>query len=116
MATLDPSQLTITKTETPGQLPPSSSLVFGQTFTDHMLQVKWTAARGWEAPVIKPYGDLAISPAASVLHYATTLFEGMKVRCARFVSAAAGPLNFAHPLGGRLTKTGMELLACSDHQ
>lgn len=78
MAELDASLLHTTVTDKPGQLPPAESLVFGQTFTDHMLQCKWSAARGWEPPVIKPYGDLSISPAASVLHYSTTLFEGMK--------------------------------------
>ena len=76
MAELDASLLHTTVTDKPGQLPPAETLVFGQTFTDHMLQCKWSAARGWEPPVIKPFGDLSISPAASVLHYSTTLFEG----------------------------------------
>lgn len=54
-------------------------MVFGQHFTDHMLTIKWDAKKGgWQAPEIKPYGDLSLSPAATVLHYAPTLFEGMK--------------------------------------
>ncbi|KAM0788975.1 hypothetical protein ACM66B_003047 [Microbotryomycetes sp. NB124-2] len=77
-ASFDVNALTIQQTTTPGQLPPSQSLVFGQQFTDHMLTIKWHAQTGWQAPEIKPYGDLAISPAATVLHYAPTLFEGMK--------------------------------------
>jgi branched-chain amino acid aminotransferase len=57
---------------------PASELKFGQTFTDHMLVVKWSKADGWKAPEIKPYGDLSVDPSASVFHYATCLFEGMK--------------------------------------
>jgi len=53
-------------------------LKFGQTFTDHMLVVNWTAQNGWKTPEIKPYGNLQIDPSASVFHYATCLFEGMK--------------------------------------
>ncbi|KPM34849.1 hypothetical protein AK830_g11718 [Neonectria ditissima] len=45
---------------------------------DHMVTVRWTAESGWEAPELKPFGDMAISPAASCLHYATQCFEGMK--------------------------------------
>ncbi|KAK4055523.1 branched-chain-amino-acid transaminase bat2 [Microbotryomycetes sp. JL201] len=74
----DVNALSIQQTKTPGQLPPSQSLIFGQQFTDHMLTIKWHAQTGWQAPEIKPYGDLSLSPAATVLHYAPTLFEGMK--------------------------------------
>lgn len=75
---LDASLLQTTLTSTPGVLPPSSSLVFGQTFSDHMLTVEWSAQHGFEAPHIKPYGPLSLDPSATVLHYAPTLFEGMK--------------------------------------
>lgn len=51
---------------------------FGKQFTDHMLSVKWTEKGGWESPEIKPYGNLSIDPAASVFHYSTEGFEGMK--------------------------------------
>ena len=33
---------------------------------------------GWGVPEVKPYGPLSIMPTASVLHYATECFEGMK--------------------------------------
>jgi branched-chain amino acid aminotransferase len=33
---------------------------------------------GWQPPEIVPFGDLRISPAASVLHYGMGCFEGMK--------------------------------------
>jgi branched-chain amino acid aminotransferase len=43
-----------------------------------MLTARWTEKSGWEAPEIRPYGPLSIMPTASVLHYATECFEGMK--------------------------------------
>ncbi|KAL4962792.1 branched-chain amino acid aminotransferase II [Aspergillus stella-maris] len=47
--------------------------------TAHMLQVPWTAEKGWGTPLIQAYGKIALHPTASVLHYATEAFEGMKV-------------------------------------
>lgn len=79
VAPMDASLLTIRETTTPSSLPDSSSLVFGQTFSDHMLQVPWSLEKGWGAPEIKSYGPIEVSPAATVLHYASTLFEGLKV-------------------------------------
>jgi len=38
--------------------------------TDHMLEADWQIDAGWSAPVIKPYEDLRLSPAALCLHYA----------------------------------------------
>ena len=58
--------------------PPVNSLGFGKIFTDHMLTMKWTKKTGWEKPEIKPHGDLVIDPAATVLQYAQTIFEGAK--------------------------------------
>ncbi|KAK3942310.1 aminotransferase [Diplogelasinospora grovesii] len=46
--------------------------------TDHMVTCAWTAASGWAAPEVKPYGPLSLMPTASVLHYATECFEGLK--------------------------------------
>jgi len=46
LAGLDASKLTITKTTTPKELTPPEQLVFGRTFTDHMLSCEWTAADG----------------------------------------------------------------------
>lgn len=77
---LDASKLTITCTTNPGTVPaPNSPEVWAQkTCTDHMLTVSWSATSGWAAPGIKPYGPLSLMPTASVLHYATECFEGMK--------------------------------------
>lgn len=62
--------LTVERTTTPRQKQEKSTLVFGQTFTDHMLHLDWDDQGGWRGPRIAPYGDLSISPAASSLHYA----------------------------------------------
>ncbi|KAJ8508078.1 hypothetical protein ONZ45_g9612 [Pleurotus djamor] len=75
---LQPGRLIIDQNEQPTPPPPSETLIFGRTFTDHMLTAEWSAIDGWEAPHIKPYGPLSLAPSASVLHYAQTLFEGMK--------------------------------------
>lgn len=46
--------------------------------TDHMVSVTWSAASGWGTPRLAPVAPLSISPTASVLHYATECFEGLK--------------------------------------
>lgn len=75
---IEASNLIITTTNSPKPKVPPSKLKFGQTFTDHMLVINWSAQNGWASPEIKPYTNLEIDPSASVLHYATCLFEGMK--------------------------------------
>ncbi|KAF2399206.1 branched-chain amino acid aminotransferase [Trichodelitschia bisporula] len=47
--------------------------------TDHMVTCQWTAQTGWQAPKLHAYGPLQLMPTASVLHYATECFEGMKL-------------------------------------
>ncbi|KAI0473000.1 branched-chain amino acid aminotransferase II [Xylariaceae sp. FL0804] len=78
---LDASKLTYTFTKTPGEVPPPGvDSIDGVTVcTDHMITVPWTARAGWGAPALKPYGALPLMPTASVLHYATECFEGLKV-------------------------------------
>lgn len=77
---LDASKLIITPTLNPKAVPAyDSPEVWTQNCTtDHMLTVRWTEKSGWETPEIRPYGPLAIMPTASVLHYATECFEGLK--------------------------------------
>lgn len=60
-----------------------------------MLTIPWSLTGGWEAPKIQPCkrrnvtalcesyyrlpdGPLSLEPSSTVLHYAQTLFEGMK--------------------------------------
>jgi branched-chain amino acid aminotransferase len=59
-------------------LPDPSKLIFGHTFTDHMLTIKWNVKSGWGKPKIEPLKNLEIHPAAKVLHYSVEVFEGMK--------------------------------------
>ena len=66
-------------TTTPKQKPADESrLGFGAVFTDHMFMMNYTEGKGWHAPRIVPYAPIPIWPAASVLHYSQTIFEGLK--------------------------------------
>lgn len=51
---------------------------FGRHFTDHMVTIKWTEGRGWHDGQLVPYAPLSIDPANMTLHYAQTIFEGLK--------------------------------------
>lgn len=51
---------------------------FGTVFTDHMVDVTWTSKDGWHDAHVRPYGPLALDPAAAVLHYGQEIFEGIK--------------------------------------
>ena len=51
---------------------------FGTSFTDHMVTIEWTEGKGWHDAVIGPRQPIALDPAASVLHYAQEIFEGLK--------------------------------------
>lgn len=70
--------LQIEETKTAKKMLPASELQFGHSFTDHMLLIPWSHHTGWGAPTIKPYGPLHLDPSSTVLHYASTLFEGLK--------------------------------------
>lgn len=69
MNQLDASKLEITLNPNPKSLPPLKDLVFGRWFTDHMLEVNWDEATGWETPHIRPFSNLSLHPACSSLHY-----------------------------------------------
>jgi branched-chain amino acid aminotransferase len=51
---------------------------FGRRFTDHMVTIRWTEGRGWHDAQLVPYAPLSIDPANMTLHYAQTIFEGLK--------------------------------------
>lgn len=61
-------------------LPDWETLTFTFTETDAMYRSTGDAARDpiWDAGVIEPFGDLAISPAGAVLSYGLGIFEGLK--------------------------------------
>ncbi|KAJ4396715.1 hypothetical protein N0V93_000936 [Gnomoniopsis smithogilvyi] len=80
LAELDASKLTFTRTTSPRHVPSEATACAGtETIcTDHMITVSWSHSAGWAAPALKPYGPLSLMPTASVLHYATECFEGLK--------------------------------------
>ncbi|KAB7505366.1 Branched-chain-amino-acid aminotransferase [Armadillidium nasatum] len=57
--------------------PAVKDLVFGKTFTEHMLEIQWVDGEGWHKPQISPFHNLSMHPAAKSLHYSVQ-FEGMK--------------------------------------
>ncbi|KAI5949959.1 BAT2 [Candida theae] len=75
---LNAANLVIEKTTNPKPKLPKDELVFGKTFTDHMLEIEWDAKTGWGKPKISPYHNLSLDPSTVVFHYAFELFEGMK--------------------------------------
>lgn len=70
-----------------------NNLVFGTEFTDHMFIMDYTEGEGWHDAKIVPYGPIAISPAAMVLHYAQEVFEGMKA-----YKTPSGDIQFFRPM------------------
>ncbi|XP_007536049.1 branched-chain-amino-acid aminotransferase, mitochondrial isoform X2 [Erinaceus europaeus] len=73
------ADLQLELTKEPRRKPsPTEPLVFGKTFTDHMLMVEWSSEKGWGPPRIQPFQNLTLHPACSALHYSLQLFEGMK--------------------------------------
>jgi len=51
--------------------------VFGKMYSDHMFIADYKNGN-WQDFRIVPYGNLSISPANTTLHYASTIFEGLK--------------------------------------
>jgi branched-chain amino acid aminotransferase len=58
--------------------PKDTELGFGQIFTDHMFLADFQEEKGWYDPRVEPYGPLQMDPAAAVLHYAQSVFDGLK--------------------------------------
>ena len=52
---------------------------FGTLFSDHMVEIDYDEAKGgWHHAQIGPRRAIELDPAASVLHYAQEIFEGLK--------------------------------------
>ncbi len=68
----------ITRAATKKAKPKDSELGFGTVFTDHMFLADFKEEKGWYDPRIEPYASLSLDPAAAVLHYAQTVFDGLK--------------------------------------
>lgn len=55
-----------------------AKLLFGKDFSDYMAHATWLPEKGWHDKQVKAYAPFALDPAASVLHYAQEVFEGLK--------------------------------------
>ena len=64
---------------------------FGRTFSDHMFVMDYVDGE-WREPRITEFKDLQMSPACLVLHYAQTIFEGLKA-----YKSADGKVNLFRP-------------------
>lgn len=79
VAVIDAAGIIIEKTNNPKEKLPKEELLFGKSFSDHLVQIDWTSAKNsWSKPLISEYKYFNISPAASCLHYGIQCFEGMK--------------------------------------
>lgn len=66
------SDLQIQLTTTPKPKPDDpDSVAFGHCFSDHMMEVSWSASSGWGKPQISPVHNLSLHPGAKCFHYAT---------------------------------------------
>lgn len=71
-------EIPVTRIPRPKPKPKDDQLGFGQVFTDHMFLMDAAGDTGWSDPRIVPYGPLELEPATVVLHYAQSIFEGLK--------------------------------------
>jgi branched-chain amino acid aminotransferase len=53
------------------------NLGFGRLFTENMVTIRYQNG-AWQRGELVPYGPLSLDPAASVLHYGQSIFEGFK--------------------------------------
>ncbi len=59
-------------------IPNLDKLPFGRVFTSHMFLMNYSEDKGWHSPRIVPFSKIELHPAAIVLHYSQTIFEGLK--------------------------------------
>ncbi|PLK27884.1 branched-chain amino acid aminotransferase [Novosphingobium sp. TH158] len=84
MATLAASRLSFTHVPHPSPVPADvrdAALAdpgFGRLFSDHMVSIDWSEDLGWHNATVGPLAPIPLHPAASVLHYAQEIFEGLK--------------------------------------
>ena len=71
-------EIKITKATSKTVLPKESELGFGHYFSDHMFVMDYEYTKGWHNARIIPFGNISLHPAATVLHYGSEIFEGLK--------------------------------------
>lgn len=62
----------------PSAAPDLTNVGFGRVFTEHVATSRWTPAAGWSPLQVEKRRPLELDPAASVLHYGQSVFEGLK--------------------------------------
>jgi branched-chain amino acid aminotransferase len=72
------AQISVNRTTQPRPRPAEDALSFGRHFTDHMFMLDYTEQRGWHDPRVVPYQPITLDPATCVLHYAQSVFDGLK--------------------------------------
>jgi branched-chain amino acid aminotransferase len=72
------AQITVHRTTQPKPHPADTALAFGRAFTDHMFMLDYNPGAGWHDPRVVPYQPLSLDPATCVLHYAQSVFDGLK--------------------------------------
>jgi branched-chain amino acid aminotransferase len=70
--------IAITRAKTLKSRPSDEGLQFGNVFTDHMFLTDYNEGQGWHDARIVPYQPFTLDPAAAVLHYAQSVFDGLK--------------------------------------
>src|SRR3954447_15559048 len=51
---------------------------FGRYFTDAMFVARYRTGEGWYDARLTEYGPLQLDPSTAALHYAQSIFEGLK--------------------------------------
>ena len=80
-STFRAAETIVKKTDRANTKPDPEKLVFGASYSDHMLTIKHSTQAGWEKPVIEPLKHLSIHPGAKVLHYATEVNIDQRSSC-----------------------------------
>lgn len=71
-------EIKFVKADTLKAKPDSSTLGFGQVFTDYMFLMDYSRDLGWHDARIVPFAPISLHPASTVLHYGSEIFEGLK--------------------------------------
>ena len=88
----------------------ASPLGFGHMFTDHMIVIPYREGEGWLPGTLKPYQRIELDPAAAVLHYGQSVFEGFKA----FRQADGGIASFRPDANARRFQLSARRLAMAE--
>ena len=94
----------ITMAESLKPKPKDEKLGFGNLFTDHMFNMDYAPEKGWHNLRIEPYQPISMDPASMVLHYAQSVFEGLKA-----YRTAAGHVQLFRPQENLKRMNGLQM-------